>query len=95
MAAARGIAQEVADGLLVPGDIDDARLAAHLSPAGLPDPDLVIRTSGEMRVSNFLLWEIAYSELWVTATLWPDFSRNDLLKAVVDFQKRSRRFGGR
>ena len=67
---------------------------SRLSTAGLPDPDLVIRTSGEMRISNFLLWEIAYSELWVTATLWPDFSRTDLLKAVVDFQKRARRFGG-
>jgi len=61
----------------------------------VPDPDLVIRTSGEMRVSNFLLWQIAYSELWVTGVLWPDFSRHDLLRAVVDYQSRDRRFGGR
>jgi len=93
-AAARSIARDAAVGTLVPEDVDEAMVATRLSTSGLPDPDLVIRTSGEMRVSNFLLWEIAYSELWVTATLWPDFSRTDLLRAVVDFQNRTRRFGG-
>jgi undecaprenyl diphosphate synthase len=60
----------------------------------MPDPDLLIRTSGEMRVSNFLLWQIAYAELYVTETLWPDFTRTDLLRAILDYQKRDRRFGG-
>ena len=66
----------------------------HLYTAGLPDPDLLIRTSGEMRVSNFLLWQIAYAEIYVTETLWPDFSRARLLEALVDYQKRERRYGG-
>jgi hypothetical protein len=65
-----------------------------LYTAGQPDPDLLIRTSGEMRISNFLLWQIAYSEIWVTETLWPDFRRRDLLDAVVAYQKRDRRYGG-
>jgi len=93
--AARLIAEDVSAGRLAPEQVDEAAIASRLSTAGVPDPDMLVRTSGEMRVSNFLLWEIAYSELWVTATLWPDFNRHDLLKAVVDFQKRSRRFGGR
>jgi len=92
--ATRRIAEQVAEGSLSPGAVDEAAIAARLSTSGVPDPDLVIRTSGEMRVSNFLLWEIAYSELWVTGTLWPDFNRTDLLRAVVDYQKRDRRFGG-
>jgi undecaprenyl diphosphate synthase len=66
----------------------------RLSTAGLPDPDLLIRTSGEMRVSNFLLWQIAYAELYVTNTYWPDFDRTELLNAVLEFQRRDRRFGG-
>ena len=74
--------------------IDEADIASHLYTAGLPDPDLLIRTSGEMRVSNFLLWQIAYAELYVTDTLWPDFRRVDLLHAILDYQKRDRRFGG-
>jgi undecaprenyl diphosphate synthase len=74
--------------------IDEADIASHLYTAGLPDPDLLIRTSGEMRVSNFLLWQIAYAELYVTDTLWPDFRRADLLHAILDYQKRDRRFGG-
>jgi undecaprenyl diphosphate synthase len=74
--------------------IDEAAIAARLYTAGLPDPDLLIRTSGEMRVSNFLLWQIAYSELYVTDTLWPDFNRTELLRAILDYQKRDRRFGG-
>jgi undecaprenyl diphosphate synthase len=93
--AMRRIAAEVADGDLVPDDIDDATISAHLYTHDIPDPDLVIRTSGELRVSNFLLWQIAYSELWVTAVLWPQFRRGDLLRAIVDYQRRSRRFGGR
>ena len=93
--AMRRIAAEVADGDLVPGDIDDATISSHLYTHDIPDPDLVIRTSGELRVSNFLLWQIAYSELWVTAVLWPEFRRGDLLRAIVDYQRRSRRFGGR
>jgi undecaprenyl diphosphate synthase len=92
--AFRSLASEVADGSRSPDSIGEDDLAAHLYTAGIPDPDLVVRTSGEMRVSNFLLWQIAYSELWVTQVLWPDFKRYDLLRAVVDFQKRGRRFGG-
>ena len=75
-------------------EIDEQAIAARLYTAGTPDPDLLIRTSGEMRVSNFLLWQIAYAELYVTATLWPDFTRADLLRAVLDYQRRDRRFGG-
>jgi undecaprenyl diphosphate synthase len=74
--------------------IDEQALAAHLYTAGQPDPDLLIRTSGELRVSNFLLWQIAYSEIWVTDVLWPDFRRRHLLQAIADFQKRERRYGG-
>ncbi len=75
-------------------EIDEASIASHLYTAGLPDPDLLIRTSGELRVSNFLLWQIAYSEIWVTDVLWPDFRRRHLLQSVVDYQKRERRYGG-
>src|ERR1700681_669591 len=74
--------------------VDEEMLAANLYTASSPDPDLLIRTSGEMRISNFLLWQIAYSELYVTDTLWPDFNRRELLKAVLDYQKRERRYGG-
>jgi undecaprenyl diphosphate synthase len=74
--------------------LDERRFGEFLYTAGQPDPDLLIRTSGEMRVSNFLLWQIAYSEIWVTETLWPDFRRRDLLQAVVAYQKRDRRYGG-
>ena len=84
--ARRGPAEETA--------IDEAAISARLYTAGMPDPDLLIRTSGEMRVSNFLLWQIAYAELYVTETLWPDFTRGDLLRAILDYQKRDRRFGG-
>ncbi len=77
-----------------PDAIDEEALAAHLYTAGQPDPDLLIRTSGELRVSNFLLWQIAYSEIWVTDVLWPDFRRRHLLQAIADFQKRERRYGG-
>jgi len=77
-----------------PGKIDERTLSSYLYTAGQPDPDLLIRTSGEMRVSNFLLWQIAYAEIWVTEVLWPDFRRKHLLQAVADFQKRERRYGG-
>ena len=74
--------------------LDEQRFGDFLYTAGQPDPDLLIRTSGEMRVSNFLLWQIAYSEIWVTETLWPDFRRRHLLEAIVAYQKRDRRYGG-
>jgi len=79
---------------ITPDDLDERRFSEYLYTAGQPDPDLLIRTSGEMRVSNFLLWQIAYSEIWVTETLWPDFRRRHLLEAVVAYQKRDRRYGG-
>ncbi len=75
-------------------EITEAQLSKHLYTHGLPDPDLLIRTSGEMRLSNFLLWQAAYAEIWVTETLWPDFGRKDLYQAVLDYQKRERRYGG-
>jgi len=73
--------------------VDEAAFARYLYTAGQPDPDLLIRTSGELRISNFLLWQIAYAEIWVTETLWPDFRRRELLQAIVDYQKRERRYG--
>ena len=88
-AARRAIAAGV-----VPEALDERRFSEFLYTAGQPDPDLLIRTSGEMRISNFLLWQIAYSEIWVTETLWPDFRRRDLLEAVLAYQKRDRRYGG-
>jgi undecaprenyl diphosphate synthase len=88
-AARRAIAEGIAA-----DDLDERRFGDLLYTAGQPDPDLLIRTSGEMRISNFLLWQIAYSEIWVTETLWPDFRRRDLLDAVVAYQKRDRRYGG-
>ena len=77
-----------------PETLDEARFSEFLYTAGQPDPDLLIRTSGEMRVSNFLLWQIAYAEIWVTDTLWPDFRKRDLLEAILAYQKRDRRYGG-
>ena len=74
--------------------VDEALLSQHLYTRGQPDPDLLIRTSGELRLSNFLLWQVAYAELWVTETLWPDFTQKDLFQAIIDFQKRERRYGG-
>jgi len=76
-----------------PNALDEATFESFLYTAGQPDPDLMIRTSGEMRISNFLLWQIAYAEIWVTETLWPDFRARDLLEAIVDYQKRDRRYG--
>lgn len=92
--AARQLAREVAAGELEPGGIDEDALSERLYTAGLPDPDLLIRTSGELRLSNYLLWQLAYTEFYVTDTLWPDFDRWEYLRAVVAYQGRSRRFGG-
>lgn len=77
-----------------PAMVDEGEIESELYTAGLPDPDLLIRTSGEMRISNFLLWQIAYSEIWVTPVLWPDFRRHHLLEGIIEFQKRERRYGG-
>lgn len=82
------------EGRLASLEVDEDAISANLYTATLPEPDLLIRTSGEMRISNFLLWQIAYAELYVTETLWPDFNRAELLKAVLGYQKRERRFGG-
>jgi undecaprenyl diphosphate synthase len=92
--AARRLAADVLAGTLRVEDIDESHMAGALYTAGLPDPDLVIRPSGEMRISNFLLWQVAYAELWVTPVLWPDFRRVHLLEAILDYQRRERRFGG-
>ena len=91
--ACRALARQVKTGVLRPEDINEERLARALYTEGVPDPDLLIRTSGELRVSNFLLWQIAYTELWMTPTLWPDFGPRELYLAVADYQQRSRRFG--
>ncbi|MFO8173781.1 MAG: isoprenyl transferase [Longimicrobiales bacterium] len=91
--AARSLAQAVAEGDLTPAEIDDEQLQDRLFTRGMPDPDLLIRTSGEMRVSNFMLWQLAYTEFHVTPVLWPDFTRQDLFSAILDFQGRDRRFG--
>jgi len=91
--AARRIAEEVADGRLVPAEVDETAVARRLHTAEWPDPDLLIRTSGELRLSNFLLWQLAYAELYVTPVLWPDFTRQDFYEAVAEFQRRDRRFG--
>jgi undecaprenyl diphosphate synthase len=92
--ACRSLAHDVEAGRLTPAQIDEETLGSRLGTAGLPDPDLLIRTSGEMRISNFLLWQIAYSEIWVTPTLWPDFRKRHLFEAILAFQKRQRRYGG-
>ncbi|MBO4577926.1 MAG: di-trans,poly-cis-decaprenylcistransferase, partial [Paludibacteraceae bacterium] len=91
--AAKRIAAEVKVGTLSVDDINEASISDHLTTAGIPDPDLLIRTSGEMRISNFLLWQIAYSELYFTPRLWPEFTTEDLYEAIVDYQHRERRFG--
>lgn len=92
--AVKGIALACQNGDLDPDDIDATCFSSFLYTAGQPDPDLLIRTSGEFRISNFLLWQIAYSEIWITDTYWPDFRKKDLLEAIVSFQGRDRRFGG-
>jgi len=89
----RKIAQEVKEGKLEADDIDEDIISAHLDTYGIPDPDLMIRTSGEQRLSNYLLWQLAYSEFYFTDVLWPDFDKKELLKAVEFYQTRNRRFG--
>jgi undecaprenyl diphosphate synthase len=91
--AARALAQRARAGQLDPAAIDESTFAAELYMHGSPDPDLLIRTSGEQRISNFLLWQLAYTELYMTPTLWPDFRRENLFVALLDYQKRERRFG--
>jgi len=92
--AARNLAADCAAGKLQPADIDQALFESFLYSAGVPDPDLIIRPSGEHRISNFLLWQCAYSEFYFTKTLWPDFSINELNTAIAEYQRRERRFGG-
>jgi undecaprenyl diphosphate synthase len=92
--AMRLIAAQVAAGEITPEQIDEQTVAAHLYTHGLPDPDLLIRTAGEKRLSNFLIWQTAYSELHITPTLWPDFTLAHLVAAIDDYQKRVRKFGG-
>ena len=91
--AAQRIAQKVSEGKLSPGEITQQTLADHLDTAGIPDPELMIRTSGEYRISNFLLWQLAYTELYFSDVLWPDFRKEHLFAAIEDYQKRERRFG--
>jgi len=91
--AARRLAQRVQAGTLVPAEIDESLFASELYTADIPDPDLLIRTSGELRISNFMLWQLAYTELHVTPLLWPDFNREHLFHAILDYQRRERRFG--
>lgn len=91
--AVRRVAGKVAAGTLAAEDVDEGILEAELFTAGLPDPDLLIRTSGEYRISNFLLWQLAYTEMYISPVLWPDFGRDHLFEAVLDFQRRERRFG--
>ena len=91
--AARELATQARDGLLDPEEIDTDTLGMALYTGGLPDPDLLIRTSGEFRISNFMLWQLAYSELYITSVYWPDFTREDLFAAILDYQRRERRFG--
>ena len=91
--AARRLARLVQRGELSPEDIYEARVAQQLYAPDVPDPDLLIRTSGEQRLSNFLLWQSSYTELYVTPTLWPDFSKEDLIEAIAEYERRERRFG--
>ena len=91
--ACRNIARQAQDGSIAPGDIDEQLFARHLATADMPDPDLLIRTGGDLRISNYLLWQIAYSELYFTDKYWPDFSEQDFVDAIVDFQARERRYG--
>jgi undecaprenyl diphosphate synthase len=91
--AARAMARRVAAGELKLEDADEVEFAGHLYRPEAPDPDLLVRTGGEMRISNYLLWEVAYAEIWVTPTLWPDFRKAELYRAIIDYQGRQRRFG--
>jgi undecaprenyl diphosphate synthase len=93
VAAARALASAVLEGRITLQEINERTLTQRLWSAGIPDPDLLIRTSGEFRLSNFLLWQLAYTEIYVTATLWPDFNREEFYRALADYQGRERRFG--
>jgi undecaprenyl diphosphate synthase len=94
VAAAQKLAEEARSGTLDPATIDEELFAARLDTAGMPEPDLLVRTAGEMRISNFLLWQVSYAELWVTDALWPDFTEAHLDEAIRAFASRERRFGG-
>ncbi len=91
--ATQSLARDVAEGIIGPDDIDEDAISARLMTAGMPDPDLLIRTSGEQRVSNFLLWQLAYTEFYISGVLWPDFGRRDLFAAILDYKRRERRYG--
>lgn len=91
--AAKKIAADALAGRITPGDINENLLGSYLTTAGMPDPDLLIRTAGDLRLSNYLLWQIAYSELYFTDVYWPDFSKDDFCRAIIDYQSRERRFG--
>jgi undecaprenyl diphosphate synthase len=91
--AARKLATDVKKGLVDIDSVDEKKLESYLTTTGIPDPDLMIRTSGEMRISNFLLWQMAYTELYITEILWPDFGKENLYEAVIEYQRRERRFG--
>jgi undecaprenyl diphosphate synthase len=91
--ATQSLARDVASGAVVPDDIDEEAISGRLMTAGMPDPDLLIRTSGEQRVSNFLLWQLAYTEFYISGVLWPDFGRRDLFTAILDYKRRERRYG--
>ena len=91
--AARRISADSRNGILNPDSITEADFEKYLNTSGIPDPELMIRTSGELRISNFLLWQVAYAEFYFTETLWPDFGKDDFYNAIIDFQKRERRFG--
>jgi undecaprenyl diphosphate synthase len=91
--AIKKISQEIKEGTVNPTDIDETFFSGYLNTSGIPDPELLIRTSGEMRISNFLLWQIAYAEIFITDVLWPDFRKEHLYEAIISFQKRERRFG--
>ena len=92
--AMTAMARDVAEGTLDPEAVTEERFASYLDTAGIPDPDLLIRTSGELRLSNYLLWQLAYTEIYVTDCLWPDFNREELERAIVQYNKRDRRYGG-
>jgi undecaprenyl diphosphate synthase len=91
--AVKAIAREVESGTIKPDSITSETVSQHLATKNMPDPDLLIRTGGDFRISNFLLWQVAYSEIYVTSTYWPDFTKDDFCKAVIQFQSRERRFG--
>ena len=91
--ALKAVGKKIESGVISPDDIDDKLIEKHLTTSEIPDPEILVRTSGELRISNFLLWQIAYSELYFTETLWPDFGKEELYKAIIDYQRRERRFG--